>query len=296
MNMRTENRNRIAKCLVKEIMFRYCSFSLLLFFSINLFAQNKLISDDEAREIAVAAVKKEISESCVRTRRNEDLEDTLFGLRTEKIRDGKLNRSVYFYALDDVRCEEVVNENTLRLRIVDHERSFGYIAVDRVNKKTYWFRSGLHDGQAFSQFIRDFPVRITDDYDAKSVASLYIQLIRGPYSENEIYDETQLQRIVEDNFASAYSPYRRDKKWEAQFNKWWKEFLGINPDLIFNTITEKAQDGILVYGLSFQGFELRIPREDPPPKGVPTLWRWALLVKSDGTVEKRESKVVYSKR
>jgi len=45
-----------------------------------------------------------------------------------------------------------------------------------------------------------------------------------------------------------------------------------------------------VRGYAFNGFELTIPRSDPPPKGTPTLFQWALLVKSDGTVERLPSK------
>jgi hypothetical protein len=33
-------------------------------------------------------------------------------------------------------------------------------------------------------------------------------------------------------------------------------------------------------GVVMNGFELTIPRSDPPPKGTPKLFQWALLVKS----------------
>jgi hypothetical protein len=52
----------------------------------------------------------------------------------------------------------------------------------------------------------------------------------------------------------------------------------------------------IVRGYGFSGFELATPRSDPPPKGTPKLFQWALLVKPDGTIEEQPSTIVYSGR
>jgi len=68
------------------------------------------------------------------------------------------------------------------------------------------------------------------------------------------------------------------------------------PKLDLETTYEQTNDGTKVHGYAFNGFELATPRSDPPPKGTPNLFQWSLLVKSDGTVERLPSKVIYSAR
>lgn len=68
------------------------------------------------------------------------------------------------------------------------------------------------------------------------------------------------------------------------------------PQLKLETNYEPTGEGIKVRGYAFDGFELTVPRSDPPPKGTPKLYQWTLLVKPDGTIERLPSKVVYSAR
>ncbi len=278
---------------------RTLCFLLLFTSSLLLRAQQYPLSDDDARELVAAVVKKSFPADCVRATRKENFEDAAFDLRADKIKNGKLNQSIYFYEVDNSFCYKIVEEKgkpTLQTTIVMHEGSFGYVAVDRLNGKTYWFRPSLHDAEALREFLHDLGVCISEVYDAQSAASLYIQLVRGPYGGNDIYDETQLRRLVEDNFASAYSPYGVDRKWEPKFKNWWAEFRAKTPKLEFGTTSERVSEGVLVHGLAFEGFRLTVPRMDPPPKGTPTVKRWTLVVKPDGSVEEREPKVIYSKR
>ena len=88
----------------------------------------------------------------------------------------------------------------------------------------------------------------------------------------------------------------RDNVWKRKFERWWRQFRSSVAKLQLETTYEPTTDGTRVLGYSFKGFDLTIPRSDPPPKGTPTLFQWALLVKSDGIVERVRSKVVYSAR
>jgi hypothetical protein len=106
----------------------------------------------------------------------------------------------------------------------------------------------------------------------------------------------QLRDAVQQNFHSAYSPYERDNIWERKFEHWWRRFLSHKSELKLETTYEQTTEGTTVRGYAFNGFGLTIPRSDPPPKGTPTLSQWSLLIKSDGTVERLPSKVVYSDR
>jgi hypothetical protein len=54
-----------------------------------------------------------------------------------------------------------------------------------------------------------------------------------------------------------------------------------------------TKEGTMVRGYALSGFELEHTPECLPPKGTPKLLQWAPLVKSDGTVERMPSKVVY---
>ena len=94
----------------------------------------------------------------------------------------------------------------------------------------------------------------------------------------------QLRDAIQQNFQSAYSPYQRDNLWQRKFDHWWRVFLSHNSELKLETTYERKSDGTTVRGYAFNGFSLTIPRSDPPPKGTPTVFQWAILIKPDGTV------------
>jgi hypothetical protein len=123
--------------------------------------------------------------------------------------------------------------------------------------------------------------------------SLYRALVVGANEAHEVTGVWQLRRLAEDNFQSAYSPYQRDEKWESKFGAWWRNFRSRLPQLRLETTTEETSEGVMMHGYSFNGFELTIPRSDQPPKGTPTLIRWSLLMRADGTVERLPSTTIY---
>jgi hypothetical protein len=105
-----------------------------------------------------------------------------------------------------------------------------------------------------------------------------------------------LRDLVQQNLSSAYSPYERDNRWEQKFESWWRHFRSTVSRLELETTYEPTSGGTKVRGYAFEGFQLTIPRSDPPPKGKPTLVQWALLVKSDGTVQRLPTRVIYVAR
>jgi hypothetical protein len=147
----------------------------------------------------------------------------------------------------------------------------------------------------FRQFVEDEKLILDKNHPVLFV-SLYRELVIGPNDANEVTGLWQLRRLAEDNFQSAYSPYERDEKWEPKFTAWWRRFRSRTPNLQLETTTEPTSDGVVVHGFSFKGFQLTVPRNDPPPKGMPTLTRWSLLIKADGSAERLPATVVYSER
>ena len=101
---------------------------------------------------------------------------------------------------------------------------------------------------------------------------------------------------MQGNFQSAYSPYERDSAWQSKFEKWWRRFQAKIGNLKLETSYDSIGDRTIVRGYGFSGFQLTIPRSDPPPKGTPTVFQWTFLIKPDGTVEEQPSKEVYSGR
>jgi hypothetical protein len=169
---------------------------------------------------------------------------------------------------------------------------YGIVAVDRGMAKSYWF-TGEKKEDLFKEFARDQQI-YPDSPGPILFLGLYRELVWGETSDNEITSVGQLRDAVQQNFQSAYSPYERDTVWERKFERWWRQFRSNMPQLNLETTYEPTSEGTKVRGYAFNGFELTIPRRDPPPKGTPKLLQWTLLVKSDGTVERLPSKVIYS--
>lgn len=255
------------------------------------------LSDEQARDVATAAIYSVYPQPCYSTYRNERLEDFVVSLRRNPIVGNHLNNSVYFYRVASDVCDYVVekNGNPVRMSQVSSDCcEYGIVAVDRATAKSYWF-TGEKKAEIFKEFSRDQQIHPDASVPTLFIV-LYRELVWGESSDNEITSLGQLRDVVQQNFQSAYSPYERDNVWQRKFDRWWRRFRSRMSQLKLDTTYEPTSEGTAVHGYAFSGFELRIPRSDPPPKGTPKLFQWALLVKSDGTVERLPSKLIYSAR
>jgi hypothetical protein len=171
---------------------------------------------------------------------------------------------------------------------------YGIVAVDRTTGKSYWF-DGEKRPDTFEKFARDEQIH-PDVPEPTLFFSVYRELVWGESGDNDIESQGQLRDAVQQNFQSAYSPYGQDNVWQGKFDRWWRRFQSNISKSDLKTTYQSTSEGTEVRGYAFNGFLLRIPRSDPPPKGTPKLFQWALLVKSDGTVERLPSKLIYSAR
>jgi hypothetical protein len=261
-------------------------------------AQATWLNDDQAREVAGAAIHSVYPEPCYSTYRNERLESFVLSVRSDRILDHHLNDSVYFYRVASDACDYVVEKDgkTVLMSQVSMDCcDYGIVAVDRKAGKSYWFAGNRKTDEMFKQFARDEGLH-PDSAKPVLFTALYRELVWGDSSDNEIWSLGQLRDLVQRNFRSAYSPYERDNVWQRKFERWWRHFRSRMSQLNLETTYEPTSEGTAVRGYAFNGFELTTPRMDPPPKGTPTLFQWALLIKSDGTVERLPSKVIYSAR
>jgi hypothetical protein len=218
-------------------------------------------------------------------------------VRRNPIVGNHLNNSVYFYRVASDSCEYVVEKDgkpVLMSQVSMDCCEYGIIAVDRATAKSYWF-TGDKKADIFMDFARDEQLR-PDSSEPILFTALYGELVWGESSDNEITSLAVLRDVVQQNFQSAYSPYERDNVWQRKFDRWWRQFRSSMSQLKLETTYEPTKEGVIVRGYAFNGFELTIPRSDLPPKGTPRLFQWTLLVKSDGTVERLPSKVIYSAR
>lgn len=255
------------------------------------------LTDEQARDLTAAAVHSVYPEPCYSTYRNERLESFVVSLRGNPIFGNHLNNSVYFYRVASDACDYVVEKNgrSVRLSHVSLDCcEYGIVAVDRATAKSYWF-TGEKKADIFEEFALDEQIH-PDSSEPVLFVALYRELVWRESDDNEIRSREQLRDVVQQNFRSAYSPYGRDNIWERKLERWWHQFRSSMPQLKLETSYEPTSEGTRVRGYAFNGFELTMPRGDPPPKGTPTLFQWALLVKADGTVERLPSKVIYSSR
>ena len=208
-----------------------------------------------------------------------------------------LNNSVYFYRVASGICEYVIEKDGKQVVMSQISMDccdYGLVAVDRATTKCYWF-SNKNAPNVFKQFVQDEQLS-PDSPTPNLFTGVYLDLVWGEHSNKEIRSIEQLRDLVQSNFQSAYSPYERDTKWQRKFAIWWQKFRLRMPQLKLETTYEPTNAGTIVRGYAFNGFELTIPRGDPPPKGTPNVFQWTLLVKADGTVDAQPSKTIYSSR
>lgn len=239
----------------------------------------------------------EFPEPCYSTYRKESLEDSVVSLRRNPIVGNRVNKGVFFYSVASDSCNYVVEEagkKIMMTQVTSDCCDYGLVAVDRITAKSYWF-SGKKREDTFKEFTRD--EQILPDFAAPSLfIALYRELVWGESTDNDIESIGQLRDAAQENFKSAYSPYEQDNKWEKEFAHWWRKCLSSISQLKLETTYEKTTEGTKVFGYAFIGFNLTIPRSDPPPKGTARLVQWALLVRQDGTVERLPAKTIYSAR
>jgi len=272
--------------------------ALLLFGSQAIAAQvTPWLTDEQARDIAGSAIHSVYPEPCYSTYRKEGLEDFLVSLRRDPLVGNHINKSVYFYRVASDACDYVVEKDGKPVRMSQVTMDcceYGIVAVDRATSKSYWFTEEKKT-EVFRQFALD--EQIHPDLPKPTLfIALYQELVWGESGETEILSWEQLRDTVQQNFRSAYSPYGRDEVWHRKFERWWRKLQSSLSQQKLETTYESTSEGTKVRGYAFNGFELTIPRSDPPPKGTPKLSQWAILVKSDATVERLPSKVIYSTR
>jgi hypothetical protein len=246
------------------------------------------LDDVSARHAAVASIKSRpggIATDCPKTRRKEQLEDNLFDIRREMVLDGKLNESVFIYEVVDVGCYSV-EDSSLLIHTIDHPGTFGYVAVDKVNGKTYRLWSDPDATQAFNQLVSDLGVAVHNDNAALRLAGLYRQVVTGPYEGNAIYDNFQLKQLSEQSFYRAF----RETGWSKRFSEWWTRFQA-SKTVNFEPLVRKVPDGWVITGKSFEGFRLTIPRTTV--SGHPAVLEWSIRISPSGQVVELPSRVVF---
>lgn len=255
------------------------------------------LTDEQARDVAGAAIHSVHPEPCYSTYRDERLESFVVSLRRNPIVGNRLNNSVYFYRVASDSCDYVVEKDgkaALMFQVSMDCCEYGMVAIDRATSKSYWF-AGEKRSDIFKEFVGDEQIH-PDSSEPTLFTALFRELVWGDSSKNDIRSLGQLRDLVQQNFQSAYSPYEQDDIWQGKFQHWWRQFQSRMSQVKLDTTYERTSNGTTVRGYAFNGFALTIPRTDPPPKGTPSLFQWALLIKADGTVERLPSKVIYERR
>ena len=132
------------------------------------------LTDEQARVVAAAAIHSVYPEPCYSTYRNENLEGSVLSLRKNPIVNNHLNNSVYFYRVASDFCSYVVEKDgkwVLMSQVTNDCCDYGFVAVDRVTAKSYWFKGKGKATDIFKEFVSDEQVR-PDFGGERSVAKL----------------------------------------------------------------------------------------------------------------------------
>jgi hypothetical protein len=246
------------------------------------------LDDAAAREAAIAKVKSRhswASADCLKTRRKEQLEEDLFGVRREMVLDGRLNESFFVYEVVDVGCFQV-EDSLLVVDSIDHPGTFGYVAVNKITGMTYRLWSDQDASKDFNRLLGDLGVAVDEENGAKALAHLYRLMVTGPYEGNVVYDSFQVKQLAEQSFYRAF----RDENWSKRFNAWFSRFKASHT-VIFDEVARKVPEGWVVTGKSFVGFQLTIPRTKV--SGQPTVAEWSIRISPSGQVLENPSRVVF---
>ncbi len=219
------------------------------------------LTDEQARDVAAAAIHSVHPEPCYSTYRKERLESFLLSIRQNPLVGDRLNSSVYFYRVASDVCDYVVEkdgEHFLESQISMDCCEYGIVAVDRVTAKGYWFAENEKAADIFKEFARDEQLCFNSSNNTLFV-ELYLVLVRGEDEGNQIKAISQLRELVQHNFLAAYSPDQQGNAWKRKFDHWWKRFQSQMPQLKLETTYETVSGGTLVRGYGFSGFVLTIP-------------------------------------
>jgi hypothetical protein len=251
--------------------------ALTLFFASASLAALAELDDLAARHAAIESVTTRtngITADCLKTRRKEEWEEDLFQFRREKVLQGKLNEDFFVYEVVDVGCYQVEGSSVV-IHTIDHPGTWGYVAVNNRTGKTYRLWSDQDASGEFNRLLGDLGVDVRNESAAKTVAFFYRQVVLGSYKGNTVDDESEVKKLAEETFNSAFA----DKDWSKQFSDWWNRFKKAKK-ISYSDEPRKVAEGYEVTGKSFKGFNLTIPRTKI--SGQPTVSEWGLIVSPSG--------------
>jgi hypothetical protein len=165
------------------------------------------LTDEQARDVAAAAIHATYPEPCYSTYRDEHLEGFLVSLWKNPIVGNHLNNSVFFYRVASDVCEYVIEKGgnpVLMTQVMNDCCEYGLVAVNRATAKSYWF-TGEKKADIFREFVREEQLR-PDSPKPTLFSALYRDLVWGESTDNEIQSLGQLRDAVLRNFQVAYSP------------------------------------------------------------------------------------------
>jgi hypothetical protein len=201
------------------------------------------------------------------------------------VRDGKLNEEFFMYEVVDIGCYQVEGDS-LVVHSIDHPGTYGYVAVNKVTGKTYRLWSDPDAGREFNRLIADLGVEISEENEARSLATLYREMVLGPYKGNVVYDNFQVKQLAEESFYKAYIGV----DWSKRFGGWWRRFQA-SKAIDFGVLARRVPKGWTVTGKSFEGFGLTIPRTQI--SGRPVVREWTVLISPKGGVAELTPRVLF---
>ena len=263
--------------LIRLLMIVFLLVSLCFFCS----AQ---VSDEQAKSIAVTAIRKKInfSESKpFRIHRREDLEDDLFGLQV-KIK-GQIAKAVFFYEVTE-NGYFVLSPNEA-IYATSNDGSLSWVAAISTKTGELYGLSGFENSElAFNRLAKDAKLSISTEGQAYLYALLYNRVVNDLSDSNLVLDERQARHKAENYFYMSYSAKNASslfQSWLAGFAKAKRKAkLGI-------TVTQ----GLGEYLATITYFTYLSSNK----KKIPQLNSYTISISSDGLSKLNTRSVIYPK-
>ena len=239
-------------------------------------AQVPQLTDEQAREKAISAIKDKLNEKFVSVHRLENLEDSYFDYQDYSL--SGLSHGVYFFEASRDGTE-IKGKQMIFHTITDGGGPIGYVAVARKTGKVYFLHGFKEKMTEFKDLVTDIPVKI-DKNNLDYWGRVYFDLVYGQDNKDLINDSGLLKYGVDSNYCAAYWCSQNKSKAEHKSEAWWKTFkkTGLSERL---ESTTKEDNGF--YYVTYKRLRLLGWSWFSPVKtGDPFMTDWTLRISSDG--------------
>ena len=212
-----------------------------------------------------------------RITRNDELEDTILGLRVGASRQVG---QVFIFDISNVGYFRTSSDDTIIVSSTG-DRSGPLIAVSSTSGEVFNLHQCGNPERDFSRLIKDAPVRIATPVQAKLFALLRYKMVEDPRGTRLIVTAREFRHFAE-NILFGRLPKKEAKR---RFEIWSRRYKPFEKDIVLGVRATPSAEGFSVLVNHLIGFR----------DGEAKLFETALEVTSSGEYSVRRVKQIYPK-